>query len=716
MAAQKLFLIISLVCLLDLASLVSLELQERGETTDDRKSSVRPNDSKDGQVTKNKPVCSSEVCKDRAHLIKEYINTSADPCDDFYSYVCKKWTSKNMERAPYDAFQMLREQFIDVLKGILEEAEIVYNNQTIINKAAVLYNACLAVPVEEDGRDDLLEIMNKQGLADWPIIINGNVSGDTFDNVTEVLLKVGMESIIQFFVGKDSRNSSAHGIKIYPLGLISSIDRNKLNKSAKFVNSSLQDSDVESLCASLTAFQQKWTNLTAQPRVRVLRYETTIGTLEKNFTLPLLELLNREFNKTNILLDAEENVEVYSLDIYMLLDKFLQASKPVDLFNYIGYMFVVTWGEHTFLRTLYDSPAPQGAWRSKQCAGLVHNAMKDVTSSLYAKKKFTPEAKSQVEKISVRLKEVFNDSLQGATWMDTENKMKALQKLQKMVAKIGYSPWLLNTTVLQHLYKYVPSFNKSTSFLKMMYLTNENNDIIMMERLRQEYDTDSDWHLSFSTVTTHYYPSSNEFVCPMAGMQSPFYQFGLPWSLNMGAIGSVIAHEMTHGFTGRGSYYDADGNLRPIRTNSEYNTKTECFVQQYGNITDEERNITINGEQTLDENIADNSGLALAYAAYKRMVEEDCGNTTTTLESLPGFTGPQLFFIANGMSWCSVVKADSFLHPAPYMRYSPSKYRVNLPMQNLPEFATAFNCSSESAMYKNSTETCSLWRPTLTTE
>ncbi|XP_049514980.1 neprilysin-like [Dermacentor silvarum] len=123
-----------------------------------------------------------------------------------------------MERAPYDAFQMLREQFIDVLKGILEEAEIVYNNQTIINKAAVLYNACLAVPVEEDGRDDLLEIMNKQGLADWPIIINGNVSGDTFDNVTEVLLKVGMESIIQFFVGKDSRNSSAHGIK--PVAII----------------------------------------------------------------------------------------------------------------------------------------------------------------------------------------------------------------------------------------------------------------------------------------------------------------------------------------------------------------------------------------------------------------------------------------------------------------------------------------------------------------
>ncbi|XP_049514972.1 neprilysin-1-like isoform X1 [Dermacentor silvarum] len=322
----------------------------------------------------------------------------------------------------------------------------------------------------------------------------------------------------------------------------------------------------------------------------------------------------------------------------------------------------------------------------------------------------------QVEKISVRLKEVFNDSLQGATWMDTENKMKALQKLQKMVAKIGYSPWLLNTTVLQHLYKYVPSFNQSTSFLKMMYLTNENNDIIMMERLRQEYDTDSDWHLSFSTVTTHYDPSSNEFVCPMAGMQSPFYQFGLPWSLNVGAIGSVIAHEMTHGFTGRGSYYDADGRPRPIWPNSKYKTKTECFVQQYEKITDEETNIPINGTQTLDENIADNSGLELAYAAYRRMVEEDCDNTTTTLESLPDFTGPQLFFIGNAMSWCSVVKAGSFRRPVPYMRYSPSKYRVNLPMQNLPEFATAFNCSSESAMYKNSTETCSLWRPTLTTE
>lgn len=713
MLAKTLVIVTTLACLLAFAPMVSAV----DESTVGEENNLANHES-NKQDTGNEDVCRSKVCNDRARLINEYINTSADPCEDFYAYACDKWISQNQNRTRYDAFIMLYHKFLTALMGILQRMEIVYENQTVLNKVAVLYNACLAVPQEDDGRTDLLEIMNANGLAQWPIISDGNGSMDNVGNVTDVLLKVGMESVIQFYIEK-SLVSSDNVVKIYPLDEISPIDGDKVNISAKFVNSSLQDSDVESLIASLEDFQKKWTNFTESSRgkTKFPPYPgvKSLGELEQLFHLPLRRLLNKEFNKTNIVVQDEEKVEVYTMRAYEILAQFVQSANPVDLFNYMGYQYMLTWGEHTFLRTLYRSAGLQVPSRSYHCVLLAHKAMTEVTSSLYAEGNVSPGAKAQVEEMARRLKLAFNDSLQRVTWMDEKNKTIAVEKLEKIGAKVGYPPWLLNTTVLEHLFRYVPNFDKNTSFVKMMYDTSENNDRTMMEKLREEYKKDSEWHFKLSPVTTFYYPSNNEFVVPAGGLRSPFYDFGLPWSLNLGGIGTVIGHELTHAFAGRTNHFDGDGKPFQIWTNDEYKEKTECFAKQYGNITDGETNLKLNGKQTLDENIGDNSGLELAYTVYEKMMREDCDNTTTSLETLPGMSGPQLFFITHAMLWCSVVTTDYLKTQIQEKHHSPNKYRVKLPLQNLRAFAVAFNCSSESAMTKKPDDQCSLWRPTLVT-
>ncbi|XP_077548478.1 neprilysin-11-like [Haemaphysalis longicornis] len=139
---------------------------------------------------------------------------------------------------------------------------------------------------------------------------------------------------------------------------------------------------------------------------------------------------------------------------------------------------------------------------------------------------------------------------------------------------------------------------------------------------------------------------------PAGILQGVFYQYGLPRSVNMGAIGSAAGHELTHGFDDQGSQYDADGRLREWwskSTREKFKQKSECFVQQYGSIYDKEAGMKLNGKNTLGENIADNGGTLAAFRAYKKILKEEFKDTDTRLKGLEELSGEKLFFIAYAM-------------------------------------------------------------------
>ncbi|KAL1429268.1 hypothetical protein MTO96_016481 [Rhipicephalus appendiculatus] len=418
-------------------------------------------------------------------------------------------------------------------------------------------------------------------------------------------------------------------------------------------------------------------------------------------SVPLRHLLTKEFSKVNITLFGNETVELFALEYYDKLNTFLQNVNCTTLYNYAGLREALNWAElasEEFRNASFElkkvtSGVAAEKPRWEECVKTVNTLMTEVVSYLYVQRNFSEEAKEE-----------------ESQWMDNDTKITAVGKLAKMGAKIGYPDWLLNVTYLEKLYVYVPRLQLNTSFLEIYYALYRNHWMRTLMKLGQPYNRNSEWSRGAAVVAAYYTPSSNEMVFPAGILQAPFYQRGLPRSLNFGAIGFVIGHEMTHGFDDRGGQFDADGALREWWTNktrTEFNKRAECFISQYGNITDEKANMTLNGNNTVGENIADNGGLRIVFKAYDTFLQDECQGVDTRLPGLTNLSGKQLFFIADAMMWCSSSTVQRLKLQIQYDVHSPAQYRVNMPMKNFAEFSEVFKCSANSTM--NPAQRCTLW-------
>ncbi|XP_077498493.1 neprilysin-1-like [Amblyomma americanum] len=689
----------------------------------------------------NYTVCKTEVCKERAKLINASLDLCVDPCEDFYSYACGGWKKNHPipESKSYTGiFPLLRDELQGTLRSILENMTLNYECQNVTDKAAVAYNACMAVPALEDRRDVMMEIMNASGVAQWPIT---NDTGGMFKNCTEVLNSTGIFTIFSVQVTRDAkelnssvimldqlefkivgRNQLIHPEKEGNKGIIAAYK--KLIKTAlSFVRPNLTEEELTELSDALVSFEGQLANMTAPPEERhdvlKLYHRMAIQDLEKNFTnVRLLDLLKKQFSTANITLSDNETVELYALDYYSGLNNFLASADPKTLYNYAGLKVMLGFGAQVsdqfrnasfeLSKVITGVVAEKPRWET--CVRIVNEAMPEIVGLLYVQHKFSKEAKAEVEDLVQRLVVVFNETLQKANWMDNKTRIAAEEKLYKMGTKIGYPEWLYNVTYLERIYQYVPDLCPNCSFAQMMHWIYQNRWVQQMLKLRKPYDKDADWTVGTAVVNAFYNPSTNEMLYPAGILQGVFYQHGLPRSLNFGAIGMVVGHEMTHGFDDLGSQFDADGALQEWWTNStrtHFEKKAKCFEYQYGNITDPEANMTLNGKNTLGENIADNGGLRMAFKAYSRLLKDEYGNNDTRLPGLEHLSGKKLFFLSNAMVWCSNIRPGDLRQQIQYDPHAPDQYRVNVPMSNMPAFSTVFNCSANSTM--NRTRRCTLW-------
>lgn len=197
--------------------------------------------------------------------------------------------------------------------------------------------------------------------------------------------------------------------------------------------------------------------------------------------------------------------------------------------------------------------------------------------------------------------------------------------------------------------------------------------------------------------------------------------------MNFGAIGTIIGHEITHGFDDEGSQLDENGNLinwwEP-ETESKYLNKVKCIINQYSNYTVKilDKNVNnceklyntidliircilqVNGIRTQGENLADNGGLKEAYLAYNAWIKDNGMEL-----KLPGlnYTSNQLFWISTAMNWCTKYRDDYLNILVAQDSHSPNNFRVIGPMSNSEEFSKDFNCNVNSRM--NAINKCSVW-------
>jgi predicted metalloendopeptidase len=215
----------------------------------------------------------------------------------------------------------------------------------------------------------------------------------------------------------------------------------------------------------------------------------------------------------------------------------------------------------------------------------------------------------------------------------------------------------------------------------------------------------TEWGMTPQTVNAYYNPELNEVVFPAAILQPPFFNVQADDAVNYGAIGAVIGHEISHGFDDQGAQYDGNGNLRDWWTKEDHEkfaAKTAALVKQY-NAYSPLPGYHVNGELTLGENIADNSGLAIAYKAYKLSLG---GKEAPVID---GLTGDQRFYLGFGQVWRAKVREKSIIVRLKTDPHSPPAFRGNGTVKNQPNFYSAFGVKEGDAMYLPPDQRVIMW-------
>jgi predicted metalloendopeptidase len=207
------------------------------------------------------------------------------------------------------------------------------------------------------------------------------------------------------------------------------------------------------------------------------------------------------------------------------------------------------------------------------------------------------------------------------------------------------------------------------------------------------------------TVNSYYSPLANEVVFPAAILQPPFFDMNADDAVNYGAIGGVIGHEISHGFDDKGRKFDGKGALRDWWTEADserFQARADVLVRQYSAFSPLP-GANVNGEFTLGENIGDLSGLEVAYRAYQIAL----GGKAAPI--MDGFTGDQRFFIGYAQAWPRQYREEELRRRLSIDPHSPSEYRANGVLRNMPAFHRAFDVKEGDQLYLPPDQVVRIW-------
>jgi predicted metalloendopeptidase len=363
-----------------------------------------------------------------------------------------------------------------------------------------------------------------------------------------------------------------------------------------------------------------------------------------------------------------------------------------DFSPYLSQAFV---DEHFdfYGRTLSGTPQLKPRW--KRGLDQTETSMGDLLGKEYVKRHFPPEAKQRMDALVANLLKAFEVSIDELEWMGPETKQQAHEKIRNFTVKIGYpEKWK----------SYDGLVTTRDDLVGNVQRAREVNVKRELAKLGKPIDK-TEWFMTPQTVNAYYNPLANEIVFPAAILQPPFFDMKADDAVNYGGIGAVIGHEISHGFDDQGRKFDGKGMLRDWWTsadNERFMARANMLVKQYDAFSPLP-GMNVNGQLTLGENIGDLSGLAVAYKAYKLSLD---GKPAATLD---GFTGDQRFFIGWGQVWARNYRDDELRKRLKTDPHSPSEYRANGILRNLPAFQQAFDVKPGDRMYLPPEQVVRIW-------
>ena len=341
---------------------------------------------------------------------------------------------------------------------------------------------------------------------------------------------------------------------------------------------------------------------------------------------------------------------------------------------------------------------PENEPRWKRGIELVNDSIGEALGRLYVAKYFPPANKARMERLVGNLLEAYRQSLDTLDWMGADTKTKAKEKLAKFTPHIGYpNKWRDYSSLTIARDDLFGNVIRATVF--------EYNRNIA--KLGKPIDLE-EWGMTPQTANAYYNPELNEIVFPAAILHTPFFDVNADDAVNYGGIGAVIGHEISHGFDDQGSRYDGDGKLLDppgwftTEDHKRFTARTEALVAQY-DAYEPIPGYHVNGKLTLGENIADNSGLAIAFKAYKISLN---GQPAAIID---GFTGDQRFFMGWAQVWRGKYREYEQIRRIKVDPHSPPSVRGVAPVKNQSAFFDAFDIKEGDKIFLAPAKRVTIW-------
>ena len=333
--------------------------------------------------------------------------------------------------------------------------------------------------------------------------------------------------------------------------------------------------------------------------------------------------------------------------------------------------------------------------RWKRGVGATERVLGEAVGKLYVAQHFPLDRKVRMEALVHNLLAAYQQSIVTLDWMSLETKLEAQAKLAKFTFKIGYpNRWRDYGALAVLPGDLAGNMMRAASFQYQRQIN----------KLGRPIDRE-EWGMTPQTVNAYYSSTMNEIVFPASILQAPFFDAQADDAVNYGAIGAVIGHEISHGFDDKGSLSDGDGNLRDWwspQDRANFGARADMLVKQYDGYSPLP-GYHVNGALTLGENIADNSGLAIAYKAYQLSL---VGKEAPVID---GLTGEQRFYMGFGQVWRGKTRDEQQIMQIKSDPHAPGHFRTNGTMKNQPGFYEAFDVKQGDRMYLAPEQRVIIW-------
>jgi putative endopeptidase len=346
-------------------------------------------------------------------------------------------------------------------------------------------------------------------------------------------------------------------------------------------------------------------------------------------------------------------------------------------------------------KELQGQEVPEPRWQ--RAARVIDGTIGEALGKIFVEKYFPPAARARMKELVGNIRDVFSTRLEKLPWMSPATREEARRKFARFSSKIGHPDKFRdysNVGIVRGYYYGKVQRANTAEFQR-------DADRIGLPVDRNE------WSMTPQTVNAYFNPTQNEIVFPAGILQPPFFDITADDAVNYGAIGSIIGHEITHGYDDQGRKSDADGNLRDwwaAADAREFDQRAAKLVEQY-NAYEPVAGAHVNGRLTLGENIADLGGVSIAYEALQHALDKNPEGR----KLIDGFTPEQRFFLSFAQAWRVNTRETELRRRLVVDSHAPPQFRAFGPLVNLTEFTKAFDIRPGDPMWRDPGERAVIW-------